>query len=98
MSRCRTALVMRAQRLPANGNASSLQQALKLRFRSARKDRVVFISILPRGLKCIQEIDQVIFLLICEADVEALIVEVHRVEQSGRRAVMEIGRACGQSP
>jgi hypothetical protein len=57
-----------------------------------------YFSRCPLVLECLKEIDQVLLLLVCETDVEALVVEVHRVEQRGRRTVVEIGRACGQSP
>src|ERR1700719_1545032 len=53
---------------------------------------------MPLVLECIKEIDQVLLLLICETDVEALVIKIHRVEQSGCRAVVEIGGARGQSP
>ena len=53
---------------------------------------------MPLVLECVEEIDQVFLLLVRETEVKSLVVEVHRVEQGGCRAVVEIGRACGQSP
>ena len=46
----------------------------------------------------IQKIDQVVPLLIIEADTETLIIKVHHVEQSGCRSVVEVGRPRGQPP
>src|SRR3974390_1534979 len=45
----------------------------------------------------IQEIHEIFLLLLCESDVEALVIEVHHVEQSRRRAVMKVGRPPGES-
>jgi hypothetical protein len=45
----------------------------------------------------IEEIDQIPLLLFRETNVEALIVEVHHIHQSGRRSIVEIGRAGSQS-
>jgi hypothetical protein len=38
---------------------------------------------MPLVLECLKEIDKVLLLWVGETDVEALVVEVHRVEQCG---------------
>ena len=48
--------------------------------------------------KRIEEVDEVVLLLVGEADAEALIIEVHHVLQPCSRAIVEVGSASGQSP
>ena len=42
--------------------------------------------------ECLREVDQVLHLLFREANLEALIVEIHHLLQISRGSVMEIGR------
>src|SRR5262245_57324055 len=49
------------------------------------------------GSQRVEEVHQILLLLIGKADAEALVVEVHRVHQRRRRAVVEIGRARRQA-
>src|SRR6516225_1720954 len=46
----------------------------------------------------IEKIDQVILLLSAETNVEALIIEVYYVQQSGSRAIVEVRRPRSQPP
>lgn len=48
--------------------------------------------------KRLEEVDEVFLLLVGEADAETQIVEVHHVLQPCSRAIVEVGRASGQSP
>ena len=43
----------------------------------------------------VEEVNEILLLLIREADAKALVVEIHRVHQGRSRAVVEIGRARG---
>ncbi len=52
-------------------------------------------AVLSKGA---QEVDEVLFLLIGQADAEALVVEVHDIEQRRRRPIAEIRRARCQPP
>ena len=44
----------------------------------------------------IQEIDEIGFLLVSEADRETLVIEVDDVPQGGGRTIVEVRRACGE--
>ena len=49
-----------------------------------------------RGLKRLQEVDQVLRLLPGEAYLEALVIEIHDLLQIGGYSVMEVRRPCSQ--
>ena len=51
-----------------------------------------------QALKRVEKIDQVVFLLVREIEIESLVIEVHHVLQGGGRAVVEVRRARRQSP
>src|SRR5712671_2457976 len=44
------------------------------------------------GLECAQSRYQIGFFLWCKSDVEAIVVELHQVYQTGSRAIVKIGR------
>src|SRR6266404_4406288 len=49
------------------------------------------------SLQGVHESHQVSFLFVSQPHLETLIVEVDHVQQGRSRAVMEVGRACGQT-
>src|SRR5215813_7118542 len=51
----------------------------------------------PRPSQRIEEIHQILLLLLRESDSEPLVVEIHRVQERRRGAVVKIGRARRQS-
>jgi hypothetical protein len=44
--------------------------------------------------ECVQEVYEIGFLLVREANCEPLVIEVDHVAQAGGRSIVEIGRAC----
>src|SRR5215469_18849225 len=56
------------------------------------------INTLRDGSKCLEEVYEVSLLLVSEADVEPLIVELHDIRERRRRAVVKIRRARCQAP
>src|SRR5262249_6856010 len=49
-----------------------------------------------QSLERVEEIDQVLLRLSRKTDAESLIIKVHRVQESGSRAVVEVGCPCSQ--